>query len=65
MQNPATLLTLKAMKSRYLFLAASVAFLIGAAVEFFPPRNTKAAILDAVAGAIFLYLGAAKPRTKS
>jgi hypothetical protein len=53
------------MKSRYLFLAASVAFLIGATVEFFPPRNTKAAILDAVAGAIFLYLGAGKPRARS
>ena len=45
------------MKSRYLYLAASVAFMVGAAVEFLPPRGLTAAILDAVAGAIFLFLG--------
>ncbi len=46
------------MKSRYLYLAASVAFLVGAVVEFLPPHNFTAAVLDAVAGAIFLFLGA-------
>jgi hypothetical protein len=45
------------MKSRYLYLAASVAFLVGAVMEFLPPRGLTAAILDAVAGAIFLFLG--------
>jgi hypothetical protein len=53
------------MKSRYLYLAASVAFLVGAAVEFRVPRNLTAAVLDAIAGAIFLFLGAApKGRAK-
>jgi hypothetical protein len=45
------------MKSRYFYLAASVAFLVGAVVEFFPPRGLTAAVLDAIAGAIFLFLG--------
>jgi hypothetical protein len=43
------------MKSRYLYLAASVAFLVGAVVE--APRSVTAAILDGIAGAIFLFLG--------
>jgi hypothetical protein len=52
------------MKSRYLYLAAAVGFLAGAVIEFLPPRNITAAILDAVAGAIFLFLGAvAKKQT--
>jgi hypothetical protein len=46
------------MKSRYLYLAAAAGFLAGAVVEFLPPHNMTAAILDAVAGAIFLFLGA-------
>ncbi len=46
------------MKSRYLYLAASIAFLVAAVVEVLPPRNVTAAILDAAAGAIFLFLGA-------
>ncbi len=44
------------MKSRYLYLAAAVAFLVGAVVEFHSPRSLTAAILDTIAGAIFLYL---------
>lgn len=44
------------MKSRYLYLAAAVAFLVAAVVEFRSPRSLTAAILDAIAGAIFLYL---------
>jgi hypothetical protein len=43
------------MKSRYLYLAAAVAFLVGAAVE--APRSVTAAVLDGIAGAIFLLLG--------
>jgi hypothetical protein len=46
------------VKSRYLYLAAAAGFLAGAVVEFLPPHNLTAAILDAAAGAIFLYLGA-------
>jgi hypothetical protein len=45
------------VKSRYLYFAASVAFLVGAVVEVLPPRGLTAATLDAVAGAIFLFLG--------
>jgi hypothetical protein len=46
------------MKSRYLYLAAAAGFLAGAVVESLPPHNITAAVLDAVAGAIFLILGA-------
>jgi hypothetical protein len=52
------------MKSRYLYLAASAGFLAGAVVEFLPPQNVTAAVLDAVAAAIFLFL-AAGPRRQS
>jgi hypothetical protein len=45
------------MKSRYLYLAASIAFLVAAVVKIRPPRNLTAAILDAAAGVIFLFLG--------
>jgi hypothetical protein len=47
------------MKSRYLYLAAAVAFLIGAVVEV--PRSGTAAVLDGIAGAIFLFLGVVRP----
>jgi hypothetical protein len=50
----------QAMKSRYLFLAASVPFLILAVVEF--RHNVYAAVLNAVAGAIFLFLGVGPQR---
>jgi hypothetical protein len=50
------------MKSRYLFLAASIAFLVAAVVELRPPRNITAAVLDAATGAIFLFLGAGPQR---
>jgi hypothetical protein len=43
------------MKSRYLYFAASVPFLILTVVEF--RHNVFAAILNAIAGAIFLFLG--------
>jgi hypothetical protein len=46
------------MKLRFLFLAAAVAFLVIAVVQFRPPRDLTAAILNAAAGAIFLFLGA-------
>jgi hypothetical protein len=36
---------------------ASVAFLVGAFVECLPPRALTAAVLDALAAAIFLFLG--------
>lgn len=45
------------MKSRYFYLAAAIGFLAGALVEFSPPHNVMAAVLDALAGAIFLFLG--------
>jgi hypothetical protein len=46
------------MKFRLLYLAGAVGFLAGAVVESLPPHNITAAVLDAVAGAIFLFLGA-------
>lgn len=46
------------MKSKYLYFAAAAGFLTGSVVEFLPPHNFTAAVLDAVAGAIFLFLGA-------
>jgi hypothetical protein len=55
------LLTL-GMKSRYLYLAASVAFLVAAVMELRPPRNITAAVLDAAAGCIFLFLGTGPQR---
>jgi hypothetical protein len=48
------------MKSRYLYLAASLIFLVAAVVKLRPPRNVTAALLDAAAGAIFFFLGATK-----
>jgi hypothetical protein len=45
------------MKSRYLYLAAAAGFLAGAVMECLPPHNVTAAVLDAAAGAIFLFLG--------
>jgi hypothetical protein len=53
------------MKSRYLYLAAALAFLVAAVIEFRAPRNLTAALLDVAAGAIFLFLGAGPQRTKS
>jgi hypothetical protein len=50
------------MKSRYLYLAASVAFLVAAVIELRPPRNITAAVLDAAAGFIFLFLGVGPQR---
>jgi hypothetical protein len=50
------------MKSRYLYFAAAAGFLAGAVVEFLPPHNITAAVLDAVAGVIFLFLGAGAQR---
>jgi hypothetical protein len=50
------------MKSRYLYLAASVAFLVTTVIELRPPRNITAAVLDAAAGLIFLFLGAGPRR---
>jgi hypothetical protein len=50
------------MKSRYLYFAASVAFLVAAVIELRPPRNITAAVLDAAAGLIFLFLGAVPKR---
>ncbi len=50
------------MKSRILYLLAATGFLVGAVLEFLPPRNSYAGGLDVVAGAIFLLLGVfAKP----
>jgi hypothetical protein len=46
------------VKSRYFYFAAGAAFLVGTVVKLMPPRNLTAAILDAVAGGIFLFLGA-------
>jgi hypothetical protein len=50
------------MKSRYLYLAVSIAFLVAGVVELRSPRNITAAVLDAAAGAIFLFLGAGPQR---
>jgi hypothetical protein len=46
------------MKSRYFYFVAAAGFLVGAVMESLPPHNITAAVLDAVAGAIFLFLGA-------
>jgi hypothetical protein len=43
------------MKSRYLYLVAAVAFLVGAVLE--APRSVTAAVLDGISAAIFLLLG--------
>jgi hypothetical protein len=59
------LLTLEVMKSRYLYLAAALAFLVAAVIEFRAPRKLTPALLDVAAGAIFLFLGAGPQRTKS
>jgi hypothetical protein len=53
------------MKSRYLYLAAAIAFLVAAVLEFRAPRNLTAALIDVAAGVIFLFLGAGPQRTKS
>jgi hypothetical protein len=50
------------MKSRYLFLVASVAFLVAAAMELRSPRNLTAALLNGAAGLIFLFLGVGPQR---
>jgi hypothetical protein len=50
------------MKSKYLYFAAAIGFLAGAVVEFLPPHNVAAGVLDAAAGAIFLFLGAGAQR---
>jgi hypothetical protein len=50
------------MKSKYLYLAASIAFLVAAVMELRPPRNITAAVLDAAAGFIFLFLGVGPQR---
>jgi drug/metabolite transporter (DMT)-like permease len=52
------------MKFRYLYLVAAVAFLVGAVFEFRPTRNTKAAVLDLVAGCLFLLLAAGQRKSK-
>jgi hypothetical protein len=46
------------MKSRYFYLAASAAFLVSAVLAFWRSHNVTAAVLDAIAGAIFFFLGA-------
>jgi hypothetical protein len=51
-----------AMKSRLLFLAAAVIFLVIAGMQLRAPRNLTAAALNAGAGAIFLFLGAVPPK---
>jgi hypothetical protein len=50
------------MKSRYLYLAAFLAFLVAAVIELRPPHNITAALLDAAAALIFLFLGAGPKR---
>jgi hypothetical protein len=50
--------------SRYLYLAAAAGFLAGAVVEFLPPHNLAAAMLDAAAAVIFLFLGWGARRAK-
>jgi hypothetical protein len=52
------------MKFRYLYLAAACGFLAGAVVEYLPPHNMTATVLDAVAGAIFLFLAAGTPKQR-
>ncbi len=54
------------MKSKYLYLAAGFAFMAGAVLELRPPRSVYPAVLDVIAGAIFLFLGFLphKPRVK-
>jgi uncharacterized membrane protein YeiH len=50
------------MKSRYLYLAAAIAFLVVAVFEFAHAQNTVASVVDAITGAIFLFLGISPPR---
>jgi len=51
------------MKARYLYLAAAVIFLAVAAVEFVHENNMTAGVVNALTGAIFLFLGI-KPRQR-
>jgi hypothetical protein len=48
------------VKPRYLYLAASALFMVGAVLALRAPRNVTAAVLDAAAGAIFFFLGVTK-----
>jgi len=48
------------VKSKYLYLAASVLFLVLAVLQLRPPRNITAAVLNAAAAIIFFFLGATK-----
>jgi hypothetical protein len=50
------------MKSRYLYLAAFLAFLVVAVIELRPPRNITAALLDAATALIFLFLAVGPQR---
>jgi hypothetical protein len=49
------------MKYRYLFFAAAILFLALAAVEFFRAQNMTAGTVNAITGAIFLFLGISRP----
>jgi hypothetical protein len=49
--------------ARILFLMAGVAFVVAAAFQLRPPRNLTAAILQVAAGSIFIFLGAARPKS--
>ena len=53
------------MLSRYFYIAAGLAFLVGAVLELRPPRSLIATVLDLVAGAIFLFLGFAPQKARS
>jgi hypothetical protein len=48
------------VKSRYLYLAASALFLVLAVLQLRHPRHLTAAVLNAAAGGIFLFLGTTK-----
>lgn len=49
------------MKSRYLYFAAAIIFLAVAVVEFFHVGNMTAGVVNAITGAIFLFLGISPP----
>jgi hypothetical protein len=52
------------MNYRYLYLAATIIFVAIAFAEFFHAQNMTAGVVNAITGAIFLFLGISPPRRR-